>query len=128
MKYVELNPKGNFDPWDDCKIKELRAKKMNQPTTDYLKYEDDAIRLWIIALEPYERLPFQKFKDSFSIICISDGLAISRFMDSTISLLKFNEKDTCYQEVEGSGIVFDLENIGKEILKIAVLEHKSLLQ
>ena len=128
MKCVELNPKGNFDCWDQGKILELREKGIIIPIDEHVLYEDYSKKLWNITLRPYERLPFQRFKNNYSITCLTEGLAITRFSDGAISLLKFKKGDTSYYEVNDSEMVNDLENIGEELLRIAVLEHKPIAE
>lgn len=126
MKCVELNPEGNFDPWDPEKIEELNKKDISKSLGQDLLFENDEIRLWDITLWPNERLPFRIQNSAYSWTCLTNGLAISRHYTGKISLLRFAKGDTAYAELSEPDAVRDLENIGEGILKISVVEYKWL--
>lgn len=127
MKYVELNPKGNFDSSDAGKLRELTEIGNHEGVTEHVIYQDDIFKLRVITLEPYERVPFQKINENYSITCITNGLAISRYSNGKITLVRFQKGDTTYREIEGETLISDFQNIGEEVLKIVILEHKTTL-
>lgn len=124
MKFTELNPAGNFKPWETSKVEELKCIDTHQPLGNNLLFEDKSIRLWNISLEPSERLPFRLQQTNYNWICLTGGLAISRYSDGKICLLKFEKEDTDYWVFEKSPIITDFENIGEELLFINILEYK----
>ncbi|PCJ96986.1 MAG: hypothetical protein COA50_06775 [Flavobacteriaceae bacterium] len=124
MKLVELNPSGYFDPWEPSKIEELKNMNTNEPLGQHLLFENDTIKLWDISLEPKERLPFRIQKTDYSWICLTGGLAISRFSDGKICLIRVDQEETGYWEFKENQLVCDLENVGDEVIKINIMEHK----
>ncbi|QLG44209.1 hypothetical protein [Costertonia aggregata] len=126
MKCVELNPTGHFDPWEPEKISELKANDLNRGMGNDLMFENETVKLWGICLRPYERLPFRKQKGQFSWTCVTGGLAISRYSDGKICLLRFEKGDVAYWNLENDELISDLENIGEDVLRITILEHKPL--
>jgi len=123
MECVELNPVGNFDPWDPEKMHELK-NNISESIGQHLLFENKWIRLWDIFLKPGQRLPFRLQNRSYSWTSLTEGLAISRYSNGKISLLRFRKGDNAYQEFTGSFVISDFENIGEEPLKINILEYK----
>ncbi|WP_394750439.1 hypothetical protein [Spongiimicrobium salis] len=127
MKCVELNPVDGFDAWDPVKLQELR----NEPISDAVGtplFENSTIKLWEIALEPNERLPFRKRTKSYTWTCLTNGLAITRNANGQIKLLRLKKGDTGYWEFQRNEIISDLENIGENSIKIVIVEYKRVLQ
>lgn len=126
MKCVELNPIGNFNPWEPGKLEELEKNELDNCLDSNLMFENESIKLWSFSLQPYDRLPFRKHLYHFSWTCPSGGLAISRNSNGKITLLKYDRGDTGYYEPKDESAIFDFENIGEELLEITILEHKSI--
>ena len=57
---MELNPAGNFDPWEQEKIDELLHQKIKESLTDKLVFENESVKLWDLRLLPGERLDFRR--------------------------------------------------------------------
>ncbi|MGB5818143.1 MAG: hypothetical protein WBG90_01570 [Saonia sp.] len=127
MDCVELNKIGNFEPWDTAKIKELKNKYLSDAVGECL-YENEIIKLWEITLFPNERIPFRKLDSNYSWTSLTKGSVISRNANGKINLLRLKKGDTAYWEFEGKEIISDLENIGDNILRIVVVEHKPLFK
>lgn len=124
MKLTELNPAGHFDSWESCKIEELKNIDPNLPLGNSLLFENESIKLWNITLKLGERLPFRIQKTNYNWICLTGGLAISRFASGKISLVKFEKEDIGYWEFIENELVCDLENIGEDVLNINIIEYK----
>lgn len=124
MKLTELNPVGHFNLWETSKIEELKNIDPNLPLGNSLLFENESIKLWSITLEPGERLPFRIQKTNYNWICLTGGLAISRFASGKISLVKFEKEDIGYWEFIDNELICDLENIGEDVLNINVIEYK----
>lgn len=127
MLHQELNPAGNFGPWESSKLKELKKHQFSDDLGQTLLFENDSIRVWEIFLQPGERMGFRKITHHFSITSMCDALAVSRFSDGSIYLLKFNHKDTLYVNYEVSEVVQDLENISEGPLYLHLMEFKTVL-
>ncbi|NJB70623.1 hypothetical protein GGR42_001085 [Saonia flava] len=128
MKLVEINPSGNFDPWSIEKQKELENLNPNEPLGTSLLFENESMRLWNIYLEPGERLPFRIQRTNYNWICMTGGLAISRFNDGKICLVKFDKEDVDYWEFQNNELICDLENIGEEEISINLIEYLPTLK
>ncbi len=122
MTIVELNPVGNFDPWDPIKIEELRKDRIAESVCENLLYENETIKLWEISLMPYERIAFRKCKNIYSCTALTTGVAISRNANGSIKLLRLKKGDTAYWDCRNNEHISDLENIGEETLRISVTE------
>lgn len=123
MQLIELNPAGNFDPWDPVKLDELQNVRCVKKLGQHLFFENETMRLWEICLKPKERLAFHKRSQFYSWTCHTDGLLISRYENGQINMLKFKKGETKYWDFGESGIVADLENIGEDTLVLHVIEY-----
>ena len=126
MKCVELNPVGNFDSWEPIKLEELKGKDIGSISSSNLIFENQSLKLFSFTLQPYERIPFRQHGYDFSWTCPSGGLAISRNSNGKITLLRIDRGATGYYTLERDSSIFDLENIGENLLEIMLIEHKTL--
>lgn len=123
MIWTEINPEGNFDSWDKAKLKEVKAGKFSDAVGEAL-FENNEIILWEINLAPFERLPFRRHTNNYSCTCFTDGLALLRNVNGKISLTRMKKGDHYYVECHNKEIIQDIENIGENTIKIAVVEEK----
>ena len=126
MQIVELNPVGNFDPWDQQMIEELLQRDIKESLGERLVFENETVKLWDIKLEPGERLPFRRHNTNYNWVCVTGGLALTRHGNGKISMIKLEPGDTEYCEFKGKDYTNDLENIGDRTLAINVLEYKEV--
>tara|TARA_E500000318_G_scaffold100033_1_gene102453 strand:+ start:3350 stop:3760 length:411 start_codon:yes stop_codon:yes gene_type:complete len=124
MQFVELNPVGNFDPWEQEKIDELLHQEIKGSLSNRLVFENEVIKLWDLKLLPGERLNFRRHNTNYGWVCTTGGLVISRYGNGKIDMIKLNPGDTEYFENRGKNYVNDLENIGEDTLVINILEYK----
>ena len=124
MQFVELNPAGNFDPWEQEKIDELLHQEIKESLSNKLVFENEMIKLWDLRLFPGERLNFRKHNTNYGWVCTTGGLVITRYGNGKIDMVKLNPGDTEYFENRGKNYVNDLENIGEDTLVINILEYK----
>ncbi len=124
MKYVELNKKGNFERWNPNLLTELENEKALEDISEYIVYQNDSVRLSVIGLESYERVPFKKMKYDFDLFCLTGGLAISRSSDGSIYLLNFDKGEAVSFSLTYSTMVNDLQNIGESTMIFALIEHE----
>lgn len=127
MESVQLNQAGNFEPWIPSILDELNNYLVKDPLGGYLVFEDERVKLWQIVLEPKERLPFRLQNTNYSWTCSSGGMAISRFNDGSIHLLRIDKMDTGYFKFKNSELVSDFENIGENVLEIDIVEYKNVV-
>ncbi|WP_298790016.1 hypothetical protein [uncultured Allomuricauda sp.] len=124
MQCVELNPAGNFDPWEPKMIDELLHQEIKDSLGERLVFENETVKLWDIRLEPGERIPFRKHNANYNWVCVTGGLALTRHGNGKISMVKLEPGETEYWEFEGKNYTNDLENIGDRTIAINVLEYK----
>lgn len=124
MKHVELNQKGNFDLWDQNKLVELLSLKTNEAQNkDSLIFQNERIRLSVLIMEPYERIPFRMFKTDFNLVCLSGGTLISRYGNGGILLKLFDKGEEEKHTVDKKPMINDFQNVGENLLVLAVVEH-----
>ncbi|HEA20750.1 MAG TPA: hypothetical protein ENH87_07505 [Pricia antarctica] len=128
MKCVELNPVGNFGPWEASKLRELKKKKLDNSIGQKLLFENNTIKVWEVVLFPGERLPFRKISGNYNLTSITEGLAVSRYANGKISLVRIKEGDSMFMKHDGQESIYDFENIGENILFLHAMEFKPLLE
>lgn len=128
MKCVELNAKGNFDPWEPSKLEELKKKDIDERIGQKLLFENDTIKLWEVVLFPGERLPFRKISGNYNLTSMTEGLALSRSANGKITLVRINKDDSMFIKHDGSEAVYDFENIGDTLLFLHAMEFKPLVE
>ena len=126
MQCVELNPAGNFDPWEQEKIDELLHQKIKESLTDQLVFENESVKLWDLRLLPGERLDFRRHNTNYGWVCTTGGLVITRYGNGKIDMIKLNQGDADYFENRGKNYINDLENIGEYAIVINILEYKTV--
>jgi len=124
MIYTELNKKGNFDSWDKTKLAEIKNGKFNN-TIGKLLYENDEVIAWKIELQPSERLPFRRHTNNYSCKSLTDGLLVSRNINGSATLLRFNKGDSFFWDCTKNEMIHDLENVGEDTVEISIIEEKS---
>lgn len=124
MKCVELIKKGQFDIWDKSKLAELHELQTCEDFSEYGLYQTEDVKMGLILLEPYERTPFRMIKNRFKLVSLSGGEAITRFSHGGISLLMFEKGECISHGVQRKTMIHDLQNIGKNLLVMALLEYK----
>jgi len=75
MQFVELNPVGNFYPWEQEKIDELLHQQIKESLSNRLIFEDESIKLWDLRLLPGERLNFRRHNTNYGWVCTTGGAA-----------------------------------------------------
>jgi hypothetical protein len=124
MQCVELNPVGNFDPWEQEKIDELLHQEITESLSNRLVFENESVKLWDLYLSPGERIPFRRHNTNYGWVCPTGGLVITRYGNGKIDMFKIDPGDTEYFENRGKDYVNDLENIGEHSVCISILEYK----
>ncbi len=124
MECVEINPIGNFDSWEPSKLEELEKNQISESLGQHLLLENANIRVWKVLLFPNERLPFRRSNTDSCWVSMVDGLAITRWDNGKITLLRFKKGDSIFWEPENKHTAFDLENIGEEPSLFHIMEFK----
>ena len=125
MITTKINEKGNFETWEVEKVNELKNEFFSETIGDFL-FENDSMKLWDLTLNPNERIPFGRRVYNYSLTCMTDGLALSRNSNGQINLLRFKKGESPHCELEGMESIIDFQNLGEDVLKLIVMEHKSV--
>ncbi len=128
MKCIELNPSGNFDSWEPSKLLELQRNKIDGRLGQKLLFENDTIKVWEVVLLPGERLPFRKISGNYNFMSMTEGIAISRYANGKITLVRIKKGDSMFINHEGQEVIYDFENIGENILFLHAMEFKPLFE
>ncbi|AYN67066.1 hypothetical protein D1013_06640 [Euzebyella marina] len=127
MIYQELNPVGNFAPWEASKLSELERNQVSNSLGQKLLFENKALKVWEIFLQPNERMGFRRISNSYTVTSMCEGLAVSRFSDGSIYLYRFQENDTRFVPPAKNKVIQDLENIGESPIYFHIMEFKSMI-
>lgn len=123
MKCIELSPKGHYNAWEPVRKMELNSGKFREELGHKVLFEDGNIRLWLIQLEPKERVGFTCLKGDFQVISHVQGFAVSHRDDGEIVLIQYKKGDVFrYSQRKNGEQVWDLENIGADPLEFVVIQ------
>lgn len=127
MVQTELNPAGCFENWSESMLAKIKRQEFEDDIGDLI-FEDSNIRIWRIVLEPKQRLPFRRHKNSCSCSCLSNGLVLTRNTNGQISLIRFEKGDHCYWANTTEEQITDLQNLGENTVILTVVEEKTILE
>ena len=124
MNCIELSPKGRFDAWDVDRKLELDKGEYSTDLGQKVLHQDENIRLWMIQLDPKERISFRRLGKSFQVMSHSQGFAVSHHNDGEIALIQFKKGDVYRYDLQKMGEqIWDLENIGADPMDFVVIEN-----
>jgi beta-alanine degradation protein BauB len=104
---------------------ELTQASRNGRVGSRLVSETDAVRVWTIALQPGERLPFHCHMLNYFWTATSQGQARSHYEDGRVAETTYKPGDTRhYQFAAGERMIHDLENTGTTTLTFVTVELK----
>ncbi|MEM6634593.1 MAG: hypothetical protein AAF667_01765 [Pseudomonadota bacterium] len=114
------------DPhWSEDLIAELRSAGSNGRVGSRIVSESDRVRVWLIEMEPGERLPFHTHVLDYFWTATTAGKARSRYGDGTVAEADYAVGDTKHFQFErGESMTHDLENIGDTMLAFTTVEFK----
>ncbi len=124
LKYTAINDAGNFNTWNPAHIEELKKKRISPDLGQKILFENDYLRIWEVVLLPKERLPFRRIESDYYWVAGSEGLLISRFSDGRILLMHLEKGDSEFLQHKDQHAIYDLENIGQDILFFQMTEFK----
>ncbi|WP_297761489.1 hypothetical protein [uncultured Muriicola sp.] len=124
LKYVAINDAGNFNTWNPAHIRELKNNEVNADLGQRILFENEYLRIWEVVLLPKERLSFRKMELDYCWVAGSEGMVISRFSDGKIVLMHLEKGDSEFLEHEDKHAIYDLENIGQDIIYFQMTEFK----
>ncbi|MBT8296751.1 MAG: hypothetical protein KJO52_00325 [Maribacter sp.] len=124
LKYTDINTAGNFNTWNPSHLRELKSNDFTTDLGQKILFENDYLRIWEVVLLPKERLPFRKINLDYCWVAGSEGMVISRFSNGKIVLMHLEKGDSEFLEHDTKQAIYDLENIGEDILFFQMTEFK----
>lgn len=104
---------------------ELQRNKLNGHVGSRLVSETDRVRIWLIALQPGERLPLHRHVLDYFWVATSPGKARSHNIEGETNAWSYAIGDTKHMSfAAGQSMIHDLENIGDTLLTFATVELK----
>ncbi|WP_370326542.1 cupin domain-containing protein [Euzebya sp.] len=110
-----------FDP--DDYAEELEAAPGNLDVGTKLNFENEAIRVWEVKLEPGERGPFHAHTRRYFWTVVDGGIGRQRTADGTMVVREYHEGDTNYSEhTADDPTIHDFENYGDTVMRFVTVE------
>jgi beta-alanine degradation protein BauB len=111
--------------WSPDLVAELRAAGGNGRVGSRLVSETEDLRVWLLTLQPGERLPFHTHVLDYFWTATSAGRARSRYADGRVEEPSYDLGTTRHFTFgAGQSMTHDLENIGDGVLSFTTVEHK----
>ena len=102
---------------------ELAAAAENFRVGTRLLLENEHVRVWDIALEPGERVPFHRHRTSYFYRCHAGGPTLVRTPDGAALVYESVADEVTYHPIESEDVVVhDLENVGETTLSFTTVE------
>ena len=109
--------------WTDALRAELGAAHANGTVGSRIVSENDRVRVWLIEMQPGERLPFHTHVMDYFWTATSPGRARSRYSDGKVAEVSYQVGDTRHFHFgRGESMTHDLENIGDTVLCFTTVE------
>lgn len=110
--------------WPQWRRDELAANTANGHVGTRLVDESARARVWLLTLQPGERLPFHRHVlDYFWTVTSPGGKGRSHYGDGRVQEVTYAEGDKRHLSfAAGESMIHDLENIGTEALSFVTVE------
>ena len=109
--------------WSEDFVKELAEAGTNGRVGSEIVSESDRVRVWLIEMQPGERLPFHTHVLDYFWTATSKGKALSRYGDGKVAVAEYEVGDTKHFTFEkGESMTHDLENVGATVLTFTTVE------
>ncbi len=110
--------------WTPELLRELDGANTNGQVGSMLVSESDRARVWLIEMQPGDRLPFHTHVLDYFWVATSPGKARSRYSDGTVAEVDYEIGTTKHFTFgEGESMTHDLENIGDTVLCFTTVEY-----
>ena len=110
--------------WTPELVGELKSAARNGNVGSTLVSESDRARVWLIEMQPGERLPFHTHVLDYFWVATSRGKARSRYADGKVAEVSYEVGDTRHFHFgAGESMTHDLENIGETVLSFTTVEY-----
>jgi hypothetical protein len=109
--------------WTAALLDELEHAGRNGQVGSRVVSETERLRVWLIEMQPGERLPFHTHVLDYFWTATTPGKARSRYADGKVVEADYAKGDTMhFQFAKGEAMTHDLENIGDDVLCFTTVE------
>lgn len=109
--------------WTTALLDELQHAGQNGQVGSRVVSETEHVRVWLIEMQPGERLPFHTHVLNYFWTATTPGKARSRYADGKVAEADYAVGDTMhFQFAKGESMTHDLENIGDSVLCFTTVE------
>ncbi len=110
--------------WTPELIAELEDGRKSGAVGSTMVSESARARVWLIEMQPGERLPFHTHVLDYFWVATTAGRARSRYADGHVAEVAYDVGTTKHFSFEpGEAMTHDLENIGDTILCFTTVEY-----
>ena len=118
-----MEERGTFTPEDFAA--ELALAEHNRDLGTRVVFENDAIQVWEVRLEPGERGAFHIHDRTYFWTVVDPGRGLQRFVDGTLIIRDYTLGETRYLEhTPDNALIHDLENVGDTVLRFVTVAMK----
>ena len=118
-----MEERGTFTPGDFAA--ELALAEQNRELGTKVVFENDAIQVWEVRLEPGERGAFHIHDQTYFWTVVDPGRGLQRFVDGTFVIRDYTLGETRYLEhTPENALIHDLENVGDTVLRFVTVALK----
>ena len=118
------DPKFSGPHWTPELIAELEEGRDSGTVGSTMVSESDRARVWLIEMQPGERLPFHTHVLDYFWTATTPGRARSRYADGTVAEVDYEIGTTKHFTFgKGESMTHDLENIGDTVLCFTTVEY-----
>lgn len=111
--------------WTPELVEEFESAGTNGRVGSDLVSETEDYRIWLISMQPGERLPFHTHVMNYFWTATSPGRALSRYADGRVQTLDYTVGMTRHMKfAAGESMTHDLENVGDTVLCFTTVEDK----
>ncbi|MBL4646768.1 MAG: hypothetical protein JKY99_09970 [Rhizobiales bacterium] len=110
--------------WTPELLAELKIASTNGQVGSRMVSESKRARVWLIEMNPGDRLPFHTHVLDYFWVATSAGKTRSRYGDGRVAETNYDVGTTMHFEFKhGESMTHDLENIGDTVLCFTTVEY-----
>lgn len=110
--------------WTPDLVAELKHAPENGAVGSVMVSESDRAKVWLIEMQPGDRLPFHTHVLDYFWVATTPGRARSRYADGHVAEVDYAVGTTKHFTFsEGESMTHDLENIGDTVLCFTTVEY-----
>jgi hypothetical protein len=122
---MTMEERGTFSIDDFAE--ELAVASGNRELGTRIVFENDAIQVWEVRLEPGQRGAFHVHDQTYFWTVVDPGRGLQRFSDGTFVIRDYTLGETRYLEHSADNrLIHDLENVGDTTLRFVTVALKGL--